>query len=64
MDDERARRAAEQEQRANETLEAIFRGGDLAEETLKLSNDYSDRQSARVAAWFRRLRSPRDKSAR
>ncbi|MCU1446678.1 hypothetical protein [Cryobacterium sp.] len=56
MDDqERRRRATEQEQRALRGLESIFIGGDLVEESLKLSNQFTDRQTGRLSAWFRRL---------
>ncbi|WP_368499011.1 hypothetical protein [Herbiconiux sp. A18JL235] len=54
-DDERMRRADEQERRALEALGSISRGGDLGAETLALSNEFTDRQTARFGAWLRRL---------
>ncbi|MCS5734085.1 hypothetical protein [Herbiconiux daphne] len=54
-DDERMRRAAEQEQRALQALESILTGGDLGDETLRLSNEFTDRHTARISQWFRRL---------
>lgn len=53
-DEDRAARARAQEQRAIEALDAIFSGGDLTEESLKLSNEFTDRQTARLSKWFRR----------
>lgn len=50
---ERMRRTAEQEKRALEALASIHAGGDLGEETLALSNEFTDRQTARVRAWLR-----------
>lgn len=50
---ERMRRAAEQEQRALAALASIHAGADLGEETLALSNEFTDRQTARVRAWLR-----------
>jgi hypothetical protein len=54
-EDERARAKREQEERAIAALEAIMRGGDLAAESQALSNEFTDRQTARIGAWFRRL---------
>ncbi|QJU52192.1 hypothetical protein SCB71_14000 [Herbiconiux sp. KACC 21604] len=54
-DDERMRQADEQERRAHETLASIGRGGDLGAETLALSNEFTDRQTARLGAWLRRF---------
>ena len=54
-DDERMRRADEQERRALEVLGSIGRGGDLGAETLALSNEFTDRQTARLGAWWRGL---------
>lgn len=54
-DDERLRRAEAQEERAMQALDSILRGGDLGEETLRLSNEYTDGQTARFRAWLRRL---------
>jgi hypothetical protein len=59
MDDERRRRAAEQEERARRALESIMNGGDLTQETLDLSNEFTDRQTARLTGWWRRFRKPR-----
>lgn len=59
-DDERRRRAAEQEERARRALESIMNGGDLTQETLNLSNEFTDRQTARFTGWLRRFRKPRD----
>ena len=53
MTDDRAERARQQEERAAETIAAIFAGGDLADETLQLSNEFTDRQSARLGSWLR-----------
>jgi hypothetical protein len=54
-DDERMRRAEAQEERALQALDSILHGGDLGEETLRLSNEYTDGQTARFRAWLRRL---------
>lgn len=37
-------------------------GGDLGQQTQSLSNEFTDRQTARLGAWWRRLfrRKPRD----
>ena len=43
-----------QERRATEAINAIFSGGDLADETLRLSNEFTDRHEARLRAWFTR----------
>jgi len=51
-DDERRRRAAEQEERALRALESIRQGGDLGAETLELSNEFTDRHTARLKAWL------------
>ena len=59
-EDERRRRAAEQEARALRALEAIRTGGDLSKETLDLSNEYSDSLGTRGAAWFRGARRRKD----
>lgn len=55
-DEERRRRAAEQEARALQALESIRNGGDLSKETLDLSNEYSDGLWSRFTAWRRGLR--------
>jgi hypothetical protein len=54
-DDERRRRAAEQEERARRALEAIRNGGDIGEETTRLSNEFTDAQAARLGDAIRRL---------
>ena len=59
-DEDRRKRAAEQEARALRALESIRNGGDLGQETLDLSNEYSDGLGTRVAAWFRGARSRKD----
>lgn len=43
-----------QQQRAIRAIEAIFSGGDLAAETLQLSNEFTDRQVARLKNAVRR----------
>jgi hypothetical protein len=43
-----------QQQRAIRAIEAIFSGGDLAAETLQLSNEFTDRQLARLKDALRR----------
>ncbi|PXA70709.1 hypothetical protein [Cryobacterium arcticum] len=53
--EERRRRAAEQEQRAMSGLESIMHGGNLVEESMKISNEFTDAQTGRLSAWFRRL---------
>jgi hypothetical protein len=53
---ERQRRASEQEQRALQALDAIMKGGDLTEETMSLSNEFTDRQTARFSTWVHRAR--------
>lgn len=42
-----------QQQRAIRAIEAIFAGGDLTAETLQLSNEFTDRQVARLNAALR-----------
>jgi hypothetical protein len=54
-EDERARVAREQEERANRAIEAMMRGGDLSMEAQGLSNEFTDRQTARIGAWWRRV---------
>lgn len=43
-----------QEQRAQRAIEAIFSGADLNAEAMQLANEFTDRQTARLAAWVRR----------
>ncbi|MDN3495273.1 hypothetical protein QL996_04985 [Planococcus sp. APC 4015] len=44
-----------QEERALRALAAIQRGADLTDETLALSNEFTDRHTARFTTWLRRL---------
>ena len=44
-----------QQQRAIRALESIYSGGDLTDETLALSNEFTDLQTARLGTWWRRL---------
>ena len=53
-DAERPDREPTQEERAIETINAIFLGADPADEAKKLSNGFTDRQSSKLTAWFRR----------
>lgn len=53
MNDERNREAAEQEERARRTLDAIMAGGNLPEEAQKLSDEFTDRQTSRFSQWVR-----------
>ena len=46
-----------QQQRAQRAIEAIFAGGDLQAETLRLSNEFTDRQVERLKRSLRRPRS-------
>ena len=46
--------AETQEQRATRAIQAIFSGGDLAAETLRLSNEFTDRQVERLKSAVRR----------
>ena len=54
-DDERARARREQEERATRAIESIMRGGDLGAEAQGLSNEFTDRHTARISAWLRRV---------
>ncbi|MCS5714035.1 hypothetical protein NVV95_05660 [Herbiconiux sp. CPCC 205716] len=64
-DEERRRQAAEQEARALQALESIRHGGDLGTETLALSNEFTDRHTARLRSWVAaRFRAARFKAAR
>jgi hypothetical protein len=56
------RRGESQEERALSALGAIFSGGDMTEETTRLANEFTDRQSSRFSGWFARRRSPRHRS--
>lgn len=44
-----------QEERATRALQAIWGGGDLTAEAMKLSNEYTDQHTARFTAWVRRV---------
>lgn len=46
------------EQRALRALRAIDDGADIGAEALKLSNEFTDRHTARLSAWLRRRRRP------
>jgi hypothetical protein len=48
--------AEEREARARETLQKIVSGGDLGQEALALSNDFTDEYTGRFRAWVRRRR--------
>jgi hypothetical protein len=50
------RPAETQEERAMRTIRAISAGGDLAAETLQLSNEFTDRQVERMKRVLRRRR--------
>lgn len=53
---EAAERAARQELRAADAIRAIMSGGDLAAETLALSNEFTDQTTARIAGRLGRRR--------
>lgn len=46
------------EQRALRSIRAIDQGADIGAEALELSNAFTDRHTARIAAWLRRRRDP------
>lgn len=50
-----AQRAETQEERALRAMQAIWGGADLGEETMKLSNEFTDRHTARFTGWIRRV---------
>lgn len=50
-----AGRPETQEERAMRTLQSIWAGGDLTEETMKLANEFTDRHTGRFSDWFRRV---------
>lgn len=52
---EEAARPETQEERAMRTLQSIWAGGDLTEEAMKLSNEFTDRHTGRISDWFRRV---------
>ena len=45
----------EYEKRALEAIAAVAAGANPTREAYALSNEFTDRQSARVAAWLRRV---------
>ena len=45
----------ENEKRALEAIAAVAAGANPTREAYTLSNEFTDRQSARVAAWLRRV---------
>lgn len=47
--------AGEREARAEETLKKILAGGDLGQESLALSNDFTDEYTGRFRSWLGRL---------
>ncbi|BFM23598.1 hypothetical protein [Microbacterium sp. che218] len=46
---------ATQEERALRAMANIHAGADITDEAMRLSNDYTDRQTRRVKAWFARM---------
>ncbi|MFS0732299.1 hypothetical protein ABC304_09870 [Microbacterium sp. 1P10UB] len=48
-------RVETQEERALRALEAIKNGGDVTAEAFRLSNEFTDRHTARLADWMRTL---------
>ena len=48
-------RVETQEERALRALQSIQNGGDVTQEALRLSNEYTDRQTARFTEWLRAL---------
>jgi hypothetical protein len=44
-----------QEQRAMRALQNILNGANVTDESMKLSNEYTDRQTAKLSAWFRSI---------
>lgn len=44
------------EQRALRSIRAIDQGADIGAEALELSNAFTDRHTARIAAWLKRRR--------
>lgn len=46
---------ATQEERALRALANIHAGADITDEAMRLSNDYTDRRTRRVKAWFARI---------
>jgi hypothetical protein len=54
---DRSERALKQQERAIDAINAIAAGADPSLEALRLANDFSDRQTARLTAWLRRSKS-------
>ncbi len=50
---DRSERALKQQERAIDAINAIAAGADPSSEALRLANDFSDRQTARLTAWLR-----------
>ncbi|WP_295784298.1 hypothetical protein [uncultured Microbacterium sp.] len=50
------RDAESPEERALRALRAIDEGADISAEALALSNEFTDRHTARLTAWWRRRR--------
>jgi hypothetical protein len=46
-----------QEERALEAIKAVAEGANPTQEAFRLSNEFTDRQTARFWAWLRRLKS-------
>lgn len=46
------------EQRALRSIRAIDGGADIGAEAFALSNEFTDRHTARLSAWLRRRRRP------
>jgi hypothetical protein len=51
--------ALTQQERAIATMRTIAAGGDLTVETFRLANDFTDRQTAKLSAWFGRWKPKR-----
>ncbi|PPF44769.1 hypothetical protein C5B85_08435 [Pseudoclavibacter sp. AY1F1] len=49
-----AQRTPTQQERAEATLRSIMAGGNLTAETMKLSNEFTDRHMSRLKGLFRR----------
>lgn len=56
---QRDARAAAQQAKAEQTLRAIFAGGDLTAETMQLSNDFTDELTGRLTSRLRGTRTER-----
>jgi hypothetical protein len=53
MDQPDKPRAETQEERAVRSLQAIYGGADLTAESMKLANEFTDRQTGRLKNWVR-----------